>query len=168
MSERISPHFRWAEAAVSSLQPRLVRPVPAELQPVAERLAFDVLEPTRVALGRSMRTLSWYRPVALNLAVGGSPTSQHLRAEACDWTCLRIRDAWVTIIELVQRDALPGAGQMIYYPTRNFIHQALPSSRFKRPTLCVHDPARGLRYTRHAPTIASFELLVPATADRNP
>lgn len=168
MLEQISSHFRWVEAAVSASYPRLVEPVPDDLRPVATRLALDVLEPTRAAINRAMRTQSWYRSGALNRAVGGSPTSQHLRAEACDWTTTHLREAWLTIIYLVQQDALPKAGQMIYYPTRNFIHQALPSARFRRPTLCVHDPVRGLRYTRHAPTLASFDLLVPAATDLNP
>lgn len=165
--ERISPHFRWGEAARSTAFPALVEPVPPDLQPVAERLALQVLEPTRLGIGRPMTTLSWYRSIKLNSAVRGSPTSQHLRAEACDWTATELRSAWITIIQLVRDDLLVGAGQLIYYPSRRFIHSALPSSRFRGPTLCIHQPERGLRYTRHGPSLASFESLVPAVADLN-
>ena len=47
-------------------------------------LCRDVLEPARLAFGAPIYITSGYRCPALNKAVGGKPTSQHLRGEAAD------------------------------------------------------------------------------------
>jgi len=47
-------------------------------------LCRNVLEPARVAFGAPIYVTSGYRCPALNAAVGGKPTSQHLRGEAAD------------------------------------------------------------------------------------
>ena len=47
-------------------------------------LCRNVLEPARVAFGAPIYITSGYRCPALNTAVGGKPTSQHLRGEAAD------------------------------------------------------------------------------------
>lgn len=158
----LSRNFGWNETAVSASFPDLATPIPDEYKPNAEKLAQLVLQPIRDAIKRPMKVLSWYRSPALNIAVGGSPSSQHTRGEACDFQCADVRGAWETIIGLVRDDKLAGAGQLIYYPQRGFIHVATRSSRFKLPTLCVHWPEKGYRYTRHAPSVAAFAALVPS------
>lgn len=47
-------------------------------------LCRNVLEPARMAFGAPIYITSGYRCPALNKAVGGKPTSQHLRGEAAD------------------------------------------------------------------------------------
>lgn len=47
-------------------------------------LGDNVLDPAREAFGGPIRVGSGYRSIALNKAVGGVPTSQHLRGEAAD------------------------------------------------------------------------------------
>lgn len=47
-------------------------------------LCRNVLEPARLAFGAQIYITSGYRCQALNKAVGGKPTSQHLRGEAAD------------------------------------------------------------------------------------
>lgn len=47
-------------------------------------LCRNVLEPARVSFGAPIYITSGYRCQALNKAVGGKPTSQHLRGEAAD------------------------------------------------------------------------------------
>lgn len=47
-------------------------------------LCRNVLEPARVAFGAPIYITSGYRCTELNKAVGGKPTSQHLRGEAAD------------------------------------------------------------------------------------
>ena len=47
-------------------------------------LCRNVLEPARVAFGAPIYITSGYRCPALNKAVVGKPTSQHLRGEAAD------------------------------------------------------------------------------------
>jgi hypothetical protein len=163
----MTANFGWHETAVSASHPALVEPVPDEYVKNAERLASGVLQPIREKIARPMRALSWYRGVKLNKAIGGSSTSQHLKAEACDWTTTNLRGAWLSIIEMVRDGDLMDAGQMIYYPDQRFIHVALRSARFKLPTLCVQWPRMGLRYARHAATPMSFGLLVPESRDPN-
>lgn len=47
-------------------------------------LCRNVLEPASLAFGSPIYITSGYRCPALNKAVGGKPTSQHLRGEAAD------------------------------------------------------------------------------------
>jgi uncharacterized protein YcbK (DUF882 family) len=42
------------------------------------------LQPVRNRLGRPFRVTSWYRPPAVNAAVGGATRSQHLVGNAAD------------------------------------------------------------------------------------
>lgn len=52
----------------------------------AEKLISDILNPLREAYGKPIIVNSGYRCQALNKKVGGSPTSDHLRAAAADIT----------------------------------------------------------------------------------
>ena len=47
-------------------------------------LCLNILEPARVSFGAQIYITSGYRCPALNKAVGGKSTSQHLRGEAAD------------------------------------------------------------------------------------
>ena len=55
-------------------------------------LCRNVLEPARVAFGSPIYITSGYRCPALNAAVGGKPTSQHLRGEAADLQVKGVRN----------------------------------------------------------------------------
>lgn len=55
-------------------------------------LCRNVLEPARVAYGEPIYITSGYRCHALNKAVGGKPTSQHLRGEAADLQVKGVRN----------------------------------------------------------------------------
>lgn len=55
-------------------------------------LCRNVLEPARVAFGSPIYITSGYRCPALNKAVGGKPTSQHLRGEAADLQVKGVRN----------------------------------------------------------------------------
>ena len=78
--------FSWAELTVSGAAARLgLDNTPDEL---ARRnlaaLVSTVLDPLRAALGRPIRVTSGFRTPAVNEAVKGSPTSQHMLGEAVD------------------------------------------------------------------------------------
>jgi hypothetical protein len=161
----LTASFSLAEFSVSASHPALVVPVPKALAPKVERLAVDVLQPIRDAIGRPMRILSGYRSRDLNRAVGGSVTSQHVRGEAADFTASDIRGAWLTILSMVGANKLPGAGQLIYYPDKGFVHTSLPSGRYARPVCCVHWPDKGFNYAVISPTEAAFLAVVPAKLD---
>ena len=55
-------------------------------------LCRNVLEPARTAFGAPIYVTSGYRCPALNAAVGGKPTSQHLRGEAADLQVKGVRN----------------------------------------------------------------------------
>jgi len=78
-------------------------------------LCTDVLQPLRDAWGKPMKVNSGYRCPALNRAVGGTASSQHLKGEAADIAC----DTPVALAQLARDLGLP-YDQMILYPT--FVH----------------------------------------------
>ena len=163
--EFIARDFKLDEFAVSVSHPQLVQAVPIALIPRITLLAVRCLQPVRDTLGRPMRILSGYRSHALNRAVGGSPTSQHVVGEAADWTVDDIRGAFIEVLELVASGRLQSAGQIIYYPEQGFVHMSLSSGRFPFPTCCVHWPDKQLKYKVFPADAARFELLVPRAQD---
>lgn len=158
--EFVSRDFKLSEFAVSGAFPKLVRPVPQALVARVQMLATHGLQPIRDAIQRPMRITSGYRSQVLNIALKGSPTSQHVVAEAADWTCEDIEEARETVIDMVRDGKLRHIGQIIFYPARGFNHIALASGRFPRPTLCVHWPERGLSYHQFAPDREAYAAIL--------
>lgn len=56
----------------------------AKVRDSIQALVINVLQPLRTAVGISMPVNSGYRCPELNAAVGGVPTSQHMKGEAAD------------------------------------------------------------------------------------
>lgn len=87
----LSPHFTLDELTVSQTAARLGLdndPGP-EVLAALKRTALG-LEAVRVRLGGApILVSSGYRSPAVNAAVGGSPSSQHMRGEAVDFTSPR-------------------------------------------------------------------------------
>lgn len=81
---KLTEHFTLAELTRTSVRnvdntpPKLVV---ARLQVVARR----ILEALRTHFGEPVFVLSGYRSQGVNAAVGGSPSSQHMRGEAVDF-----------------------------------------------------------------------------------
>lgn len=88
MSVRLSPHFSLAEMLVSQTAARRgIDNTPGDAEIAALRsLCVEVLEPVRKHFARPVIVSSGYRSPALNRAIGGSPTSQHSKGEAADFT----------------------------------------------------------------------------------
>ena len=83
---QLSEHFELAEFLVSETAARrgiTNEPTP-EIIDNLRRLCQLVLEPLRVKLARPVVITSGYRSLALNRAVGGSPTSHHMQGRAAD------------------------------------------------------------------------------------
>lgn len=83
--EQLSKHFTLWEMMRSGIAVRMnIKNVPDEQEKEALRqLCQHVLEPLRCRYGAIIIT-SGYRCLRLNRAVGGVPTSQHMRGEAAD------------------------------------------------------------------------------------
>ena len=80
----LSPHFTLAELTrTSSGQPNV--PNAAETKALVA-LCSSLLEPVRAKFG-PVSIHSGYRSKAVNEAIGGSKTSQHMRGEAADFHC---------------------------------------------------------------------------------
>jgi hypothetical protein len=158
---RVSRHFTLAEYNVSSAHPHLATGVPTAIRPTVERHAQTIMQPWRDAIG-PLRIISGYRSRALNDAVGGSPTSQHVPGEAADVVPVVVSQlaAWVRLWQLAVAGRIV-CGQAIYYVDRGFIHVALPSKRFPAPGFCVRwrSAFPGYPVVR---TWADFQRLVPA------
>lgn len=126
---RISENFLSSEFCVSSDHPDLVRDVPEELRPQLHRLALE-LQKVRGRVG-ILSILSGYRAEVLNAAVGGSKTSQHLRAEAADVYAANMSPRQLFNFLRKNRDDY-SFGQIISYP--GFVHVALANKKYKKPT----------------------------------
>jgi len=104
LPERLSAHFTLREMSTTSTGlPNT--PSPHAVESLRE-LCTLVLEPWRLVLG-AIRVSSGYRSPAVNQAIGGSPTSDHLHGRAADCVPLHVplEAAWRSLAALV--DDLP-------------------------------------------------------------
>lgn len=60
----------------------------------AELLTIRILQPLRDYINTPIHISSWYRSKALNTALKGSFTSQHMKGEAVDFTCKDMASAF--------------------------------------------------------------------------
>lgn len=94
-------------------------------------LTENVLQPLRDAWGKPLKINSGYRCKALNAAVGGVPTSQHVKGEAAD---IATGDP-VKLARLAVKLGLP-FDQMILYPT--FVHFSHRLNGEQRGQICYN------------------------------
>ena len=83
---KLTKHFSLEEFSHSSTAKArgIDNTVPEKLIPALRNLCERVLEPLREQVREPVIISSGYRCPALNKAVGGSDTSQHMKGEACD------------------------------------------------------------------------------------
>lgn len=86
MTDRLTEHFTWAEAACHD-----GTAVPPQLRANALRLAH-VLERIRRMVGGAIVPISWYRTLEYNRRVGGALHSRHMEADAADIRPANLRD----------------------------------------------------------------------------
>lgn len=94
-------------------------------------LTENVLQPLRDAWSKPLKVNSGYRCKALNAAVGGVPTSQHVKGEAAD---IAAGDP-VKLARLAVKLGLP-FDQMILYPT--FVHFSHRLNGEQRGQICYN------------------------------
>jgi uncharacterized protein YcbK (DUF882 family) len=94
-------------------------------------LTENVLQPLRDAWGKPLKVNSGYRCKALNAAVGGVSTSQHVKGEAAD---IAAGDP-VKLARLAVKLGLP-FDQMILYPT--FVHFSHKLNGEQRGQICYN------------------------------
>lgn len=82
----LSDHFTLEEAVLSQTAERQkISNVPSAAIVAVMIATAKSLERVRALLGVPISISSWYRSSALNFAVGGVPSSQHLKGEAVDF-----------------------------------------------------------------------------------
>lgn len=108
--------FREFEASETADRKRICNVITSwEVRDSIVALVENVLQPLRNAWNAPLHINSGYRCPALNAAVGGVPTSQHVKGEAADVSC----DNPYRLASLAVCLRLP-FDQMILYPT--FVH----------------------------------------------
>ena len=138
----ISDHFSLAELTVTTRpdaddadgdgnrsEPMPNEPGAAELKAL-RLLAANVLEPVRAGLGVPLKVTSGFRSRALNTAIKGSKSSQHMAGEAADVRPLGmdVETAFRKIAAMIREGNLP-ADQAIVYEKGSFIHLSFTASR---------------------------------------
>ena len=128
---RITKHFILNEFVVSKDHPELVTDKITELD--LYKLWFicsTILEPLRLREIGPIKILSGKRSKALNKAVGGSITSDHLFEHlscAVDFTVIKKPIGWC--FDWIKANLPYSFGQLIFYPDKNFIHVSLPTPK---------------------------------------
>ena len=88
----LSEHLSWREMTTTghaSLQ-GLNRSSAIPFQISLRALCVDLLEPIRAHFGKPITINSGYRCLALNTAIKGSKTSQHMKGEAADFVIVGV------------------------------------------------------------------------------
>lgn len=108
--------FREFEASETAAIKRICNVIKSwEVRDSIVALVESVLQPLRDAWGAPLHINSGYRSAELNRAVGGVPSSQHVKGEAADVRCAEP----LKLAALALWLKLP-FDQMIIYPT--FVH----------------------------------------------
>ncbi len=110
---RITPNFTVGEVSNWSANRVVSDPRIADN---AIRLARE-LQKARDFIGRPILINSWYRPPAVNTAIGGATNSQHLTANAADIRCPDL--AYDKFLALFRSD---WDGYLFSYPLSKFLH----------------------------------------------
>lgn len=140
---RVGRFFTIAELTVSSAAKRLGldnTPTP-EAERALQVLAVHVLDPLRSALGSRLRVTSGYRSPAVNEAVDGSATSQHMKGEAVDLVVDGLRAE--QLAQLIERSGIPFDQVIWYAPERGgHVHVSVTAMK-KNRRVVLHAPAEG-------------------------
>ena len=132
---KITDNFSMEEFTRSETAERLgIQNIPGNRERLAiVNLCAKLLQLIRNAYGGPIHINSGYRCPALNKAVGGVPTSQHVKGEAAD---LSIDGKARDLLELIEEHHLP-FDQAILYCKQNFLHVSLKMEGENREQIIV-------------------------------
>ena len=121
-------------------------PEPNHIEAMKE-LAIVVLERARESVKMPVIISSGFRSARLNLAIGGSPQSQHMKGEAADLTCRDNKQLFFAILNNVNFDQLIWEHGDDYAPS--WVHVSYKKGK------CRHQVLRAVRdengQTRYEP-----------------
>lgn len=140
---KLSANFTLEELTRSTTAVRLgIDNTPSGIETENLRqLAMDVLQPLRRIWRNPIVVSSGFRCVALNKAIGGSKSSQHLYGQAADIHTLSDERAdnqalFATIVCLI-REGVINVGQLIDEYDYNWIHISLPNGKYHNQVLHI-------------------------------
>lgn len=144
----ISSNFSYKEFEVTDLEQyhhdNIIRTV--EVRDNIKALVDNVLQPLRDICDKPLYINSGYRCPALNAAVGGAKTSQHVKGQAADVCPFGERNGHGDISEVERLASLAKAAglpydQMILYPT--FVHFSHKADKPNRGQILYSSTYRG-------------------------
>lgn len=130
MEQMITENFSWAEASSTSHR-EVDNRIPAELQTAVINTARGMERVRALLDNRGIHVNSWYRSPALNIAVGGSQTSQHSKGQAVDFICPSFGTPLDVCKRLVEFRELVKFDQLIYEHT--WVHVSFQSDPNVKP-----------------------------------
>lgn len=112
----MSEHFSFIELVDSKSHPELVNQNMVDARGYEKQLKYtaSTLEEIRAILGVPMKITSGFRNVALNKAVGGSPTSGHTKGLCADFIPIGMDVIEAFTIIQTNRDKCPSLKKCIY------------------------------------------------------
>lgn len=132
----LSPNFHFSEA-IATMHREIDNTPPTSLLPNLVATSRN-MERVRSILGNdTILVSSWYRCPELNVAVGGSKTSDHMQGTAVDFTCPKFGSPLQICKYLVEHPSL-GFKQLIYEHT--WVHiswDAIPNANPKLEVLTL-------------------------------
>lgn len=142
-SSRLSRHFMLSEFTRSGTasQRGLDNTPTASAKASLARLASEVLDPLRDAIGQPLRVSSGYRSAEVNRAVGGVPGSKHQQGRAADVYAEGIPAA--ELMRLAVELDLPFDVAMIYEAKGHLHLDQRPGTAAQQRRLLFYQPATG-------------------------
>ena len=100
------------------------------------QLAQQVLQPLRDSYGKPIKISSGYRCQALNKAIGGVSTSQHLKGEAVDINNGQIENKQLFLLaSKMIKEGVITVGQLIDEKGYKWLHISLPDIKHRNQIL---------------------------------
>ena len=100
------------------------------------QLAQQVLQPLRNSYGKPIKISSGYRCQALNKAIGGVSTSQHLKGEAVDINNGQIENKKLFLLaSKMIKEGVITVGQLIDEKGYKWLHISLPDNKHRNQIL---------------------------------
>ena len=100
------------------------------------QLAQQVLQPLRNRYGKPIKISSGYRCQALNKAIGGVSTSQHLKGEAVDINNGQIENKKLFLLaSKLIKEGVMEVGQLIDEKGYKWLHISLPDNKHRNQIL---------------------------------
>lgn len=100
------------------------------------QLAQQVLQPLRNRYGKPIKISSGYRCQALNKAIGGVSTSQHLKGEAVDINNGQIENKKLFLLaSKMIKEGVMEVGQLIDEKGYKWLHISLPDNKHRNQIL---------------------------------